>query len=178
MFEKILESEQAQHARHVKWAKEHKDEMKALILDGLKKSSGGTVSAYTAGYQYAVMTWQHRWFWDDSTKVIITHSVKQLHDCCFTDYVFIVPAFTDAELFPTEEEKYPWNDFTVESIYLRYINNGQEVVKHWHMGQWKALIDMEIQKHPCGPRRFAEVYQGIVKRMRRHIRKPHAKFKW
>ncbi len=179
MFEKIFETEEAQHARHVAWAKAHPEEMKALILAGLRKTSRGPVGKYGTAYQYAVMVWQHRWFWDDSPIVLIDHTLAHMRDCRFTDFIFVVPAWTDEEIFPDEEKKFPWTKAMAESIYHRYITCSQDVVKHYHMDQWKKLIEEKRQLHPCGsPRRRAEMYETIVKHLRRYIRRPHTKFQW
>ncbi len=171
MFEKIFESKEKQHARHLAWAKAHPQEMKALIRKCLPLSSHGTGLKYVAAYYAACCVWEHRWFWEDNLRVIITTHADQLLECGYHDFVFAIPSFTDTVMYPDLE---PWPESTVNAIYYRYITASQETVKHYHMDQWDALLEAQWEKDRKNMRRN---YDEIVFKFRRYVRKS-PKFKW
>lgn len=173
MFSKIFESKEKQHARHLAWARAHPEEMKALIRKGLVLTNHGDGLKYIGGYYVAAMVWCHHWFWADTTDTIIASSLARLHDCGYHDFVFAVPSFTDTALCPDEV---PWPESTVTAIYWRYINRSQDVVQHYHMDQWYALMKKWGERLPRSDHAGKE-YDNMVRRARRWIRKS-GKFKW
>lgn len=178
MFDKIFESKTKQHARHLAWARAHPQEMKALIRKGLVLSDHGNGLQYIGGYHVAAMVWRHHWFWDDTTTTIITSSVSQLiNECGYHDFVFAVPSFTETAWGWYEpEEEHPWPESTVNAIYQRYITESQEVVQHYHMDQWYALMEEGCKRLPRSDHAGKE-YGNMVRRARRWIRK-NPTFKW
>ncbi len=147
MFEKIFESKEKQHARHLAWAKAHPQEMKALIRKCLPLSDHGDGLKYVAAYYAACCVWEHRWFWEDNLKVIISTHADHLLECGYHDFVFVIPSFTDCNVSGPGAVARVYGRGDILSLYHRQSGDNQ-ALPHGSVGRaTRCAMGKRPQKH-------------------------------